>query len=465
MRRFEYVLLFAEVFAVFWPVVFGVRPRRGLVALVMSAALVVQLQFEGFRWQMIPIYVVAVGLAVGDVFYLDRRIEGPRRLIRGILGAFGLAFVAVLPLVLPVPEIPTPGGPESIGTFSVDLVDSDRNETYGQTSGPRQLAAQVWYPARTSADRERLHWSEDWEIVAPAIASGMGLPSWFWNHTGFTLSHASESPALAAGTFPVVVYSHGWGGVRSNALNQIERLVSNGYIVIALDHTYSAAVSVFEDGDIVYQDPAALPDESESEETDPEEAASQLVATQAQDLVTVLDALEQGETGPFGDVAAAADLNRIGVYGHSTGGGAAIKVCLEDERCAAVLAMDPWVSPFTEEDLELTMTKPALYMRSGDWLGTPEDALLSGIAARGEAVTYNVGISNADTNDFVMVPLLTPLASQFGWKGPIPSGRIITIVDNYLLGFFDVFLLDTGTAQLDSVSFEGVNVSVVDPQG
>ena len=63
-----------------------------------------------------------------------------------------------------------------------------------------------------------------------------------------------------------------------------------------------------------------------------------------------------------------------------------------------------------------------------------------------------------------MVPLLTPLADQFGWKGPIPAGRVTTIVDNYLLGFFDVFLLGTGPAQLDSVDFEEVEVSVFDPR-
>ncbi len=235
--------------------------------------------------------------------------------------------------------------------------------------------------------------------------------------------------------------------------------------MIAPDHTYAAAATVLEDGEVAYQDPDALPDPTEVEEGVYDEAATQLVETVAGDIVTVLNALEQGEQGPFGAVAGNADLNRIGVYGHSTGGGAAVKVCLEDERCAAVLAMDPAVAPLTEQDLQLTMTRPALYMRSEEWLGTPDDALLSGIAARGDAVTYSVGIEGAASTDFTMVPLLSPFGSQFGWTGDIPPGRVISIVDNYLLGFFDVFLLGTGTAQLDSVSFEEVTVSVFDPQG
>lgn len=474
MRRFELALTFVAAFAVYWPVVFGVRPRRGIVALVVSAALIVQLQFEGFRWQMIPVYLAAVGLAVGDVFYLDREFDWTGRIARGLLGAVGLVLVLALPLALPVPELPIPGGPEPIGTFSVQLTDSERDEVYDENRiGPREFMAQVWYPSQATGNTARVPWHENWDVVAPAVSMEMGLPSWFLDHTRFTMSHATDAPPIASGTFPVIIYSHGWSGVRTDTLNQIEHLASHGYIVIAPDHTYLAAATVLEDGEVVPQNPDALPDpekdgadeaDDDVEEEAYQEAATQLVATQAADLVTILDGLEAGKTGPFPEVVQNADLNRIGIYGHSTGGGAAIKVCLEDDRCGAVLAMDPSVTPLTPEDLQLTMTKPALYLRSEEWQGSDDDALVSGIAARGQEVTYSVGVEGATTNDFVMIPLLTPLADQFGWKGPIPAGRVITIVNNYLLGFFDVFLLGTGPAQLDSVDFQGVEVSVFDPR-
>jgi hypothetical protein len=44
LRSFELLLVFATVFAVAWPVVFGTRPRRGVVAGVLSVALLVQIQ-------------------------------------------------------------------------------------------------------------------------------------------------------------------------------------------------------------------------------------------------------------------------------------------------------------------------------------------------------------------------------------------------------------------------------------
>jgi predicted dienelactone hydrolase len=463
LRRFELILAVATVFAVGWPVVFGVRPRRGIVAAMLSVALLVQLQVEGFRWQMIPLYLVAVGLAIGDVFFLDRHLEWSRRLIRGILGVVGLLLVASLPVLLPVPEIPAPSGPDPIGTMTVDLIDRSRDELYGAgRGGPREFVAQVWYPAEMIEDGAPLIWSPDWEVVAPAISRNMGLPSWFLNHTRYSLSHARPTVPIASGTFPVVIFSHGWQGVRTIALNQVEHLVSNGYIVIAPDHTHLAAATVLADGEVVYHDPAALPDPGEVAADVYTEATMSLLATQSSDLVTILDELEAGQDGAFAGIAGAADLERIGIYGHSTGGGAAVKTCLEDERCSAVLGMDPWVEPLDEADLRINMAKPALYMRSGEWLDTPNDGLLQGIAGRGESVTYMVDIPGALHNDFVMTPLLTPASSQLGLTGEIPGGRMISIVDNYVLGFFDVFLLGTGPAALDSVTFPEATVSVID---
>lgn len=464
MRRFELLLALGAVLAVGWPVVFGVRPRRGIVAAMLSALLLVQLQFEGFRWQMIPLYLVALGLAIGDVFFLERELAWSRRVIRGILGVLGLLLAALWPVILPVPEVPTPSGPASIGTTTVELVDRSREEIYGPRAvGPRQFVAQVWYPASSDDGEDRAVWSDNWDVVAPAISRNMGFPSWFLNHTRYSLSHATPSAGIASGTFPVVIFSHGWQGVRTIALNQIEHLVSNGYIVIAPDHTYVAAATVLGDGEVVYQDPDVLPDPGDVEAGVYEQSAIDLVATMSADLVTILGELESGESGSFASIAGSVDLTRIGVYGHSAGGGAAIKTCLEDARCSAVLGMDPWVEPLTEGDLRLNMTKPALYMRSGEWLNTPNDGLLQGIAGRGESVTYMVGLADAAHNDFVMTPLLSPLSSQFGLTGEIPGGRIITIVENYVSGFFDVYLLGTGPAALDSVTFPEATVSVVEP--
>ncbi len=413
---------------------------------------------------MVPMYGVALGLAVGDVLFIERTLGWSNRLARGFFGVGGVVLAASLAVALPVPEIPPPAGPEAIGTVTLQLTDPERAEIYGSNPGsPREFVAQVWYPAEPDDSIELQAWAEDWDVVAPAMAERLGFPSWFLDHTRYTDSHARESLLPLEGNFPIVIYSHGWTGFRSIAINQIETLVSNGYIVIAPDHTYGAVATRLEDGEVIHYDPSALPDEATVTPEEYEEASQQLVATFAEDIVTILNELEQGQDGKFAVIADNADLSTVGVYGHSTGGGAAVRVCLEDARCDAILGMDPWVEPLPDEVLRISATRPAMYMRSDGWRGTENDAVLRGIAARSESVSYWLGIDGAEHNDFVAVPLFSPIAGQIGLKGPIPAGRVIPIVDNYLVGFFDVFLLGTGSAALDAVTFDEVNVELIAP--
>ncbi|MGH8942138.1 MAG: hypothetical protein ACRDWF_04905, partial [Acidimicrobiia bacterium] len=256
MRRFELFLIFGEAFAVAWPAVFGIRTRRGIVAGLLLVLFIVHWQAEGLRWQMIPVYGAAVGLAIGDILSVERRLDWAQRISRGIFGLAGVALGAILPLVLPVPELPAPTGPEPIGTVAFELVDSEREELYGPSPGPgRRLMAQVWYPALDQGELDPLVWSEDWDIVAPGVSALMGFPGWFLSHTQYSLSHAGESIPVAPGTYPVVVYSHGWTGFRTNVVHQIESLVSNGFIVVAIDHTYGAVTTRFPDGEVIDYDP------------------------------------------------------------------------------------------------------------------------------------------------------------------------------------------------------------------
>ena len=454
--------MFAALFAVGWPAVFGVRTRRGIVFGALFVAFLIHWRVEGLRWQMIPLYAAALGLAIGDVIVIERKVDWTSRIARGLFGVAGVVLAMIPALVLPVPRLPAPSGPEPIGTALFEVVDGEREETYGTNpGGPRRLPVQVWYPSLSGESLEPTPWSENWDIVAPAMAELAGYPSFFLDQTRYTTSHAGAGAQVAPGTFPVVIYSHGWTGFRGIAVNQIETLVSHGYMVIAPDHTYGASVTRLEDGEVVPYYPEALPDEEEVGEEAYAEASTALVEVFAADLVSVINALERGESGPFGALAASADISRIGLYGHTAGGGAAIDVCLQDERCDAVLGLDPWVEPVPDDVIATEASRPALYMRSDEWRDTENDAVLRGISERSANVTYWVGVEGTNENDFLVTPILSPVASEVGLTGPIAAGRILPIVDRYLLGFFDVFLLETGSAALDTASFEEVSVEVI----
>lgn len=460
MRPFETYLGVACVVAVLWPALFGVRPRRGIVTGSLVVLLVVQWQVEGYRWPLFPLYLATLALAVGDFITIERSLTWTRRLGRALFGLLGLGFVFALPLLFPVPSLPVPSGPLAIGTTIVELQHAELVETYGSGGGLRRIKTQVWYPGLPREDARPITWEPDIDVVAPALARRVGVPPFLFNSARHTRTHSYPDAPVDEGGFPLVVFSHGWEGFRVIALPQIENLVSQGYVVVAIDHTYGAVATVL-DGEAVHLDPDALGAEDADEEARME-ATSALVATFAADILLVLDEVEAGAEGAYAELAGAIDESVVGLWGHGLGGGAALQACLTDERCDAVAGLDPWAEALPDPILATTATKPMLFMRSDPMRGTTNDAVLQGVVARSETVTYIVDVFGADPSDFVATPLFSPVASNLGLRGPIDAARVQIINRRFVTGFFDRFLLGTGPAALDTASFEEVEVEVFD---
>ena len=118
------------------------------------------------------------------------------------------------------------------------------------------------------------------------------------------------------------VRSHGWEGFRTNSIAQVENLVSQGYVVIAIDHTHVAVATVI-DGEPVYIDDAALGD-PDADLATRQQAEAEIIDVMAQDIRLVLDEVEAGAEGAFGELAAAMDPTSVGLWGHGMGGAAAL---------------------------------------------------------------------------------------------------------------------------------------------
>lgn len=471
MRRWEWVELASVGMAVWLPVLIGQRLRKGRISVVLVAAVLAQTGLEGFRWQLIPLHLTALVMAVTDFGWQGRRVSGWPRARRALLGLLGVGSLALLPVVLPVPEFPRPSGPFEVGTTTTVLTDPDRGESYGRPElvegeeAPaeedlprRRIVVQMWYPAAPAADAKPAAWHPDWELVGAEMADQLGFPRFFLDHLVGVEGTAVVDAEPLSGAFPVVIYSHGWTGFRSIALDQMESLASEGYLVLAADHTYGAIGTVFPDsGEFVPFDPRALPDEEDDSYA---EAAQTLVTTFADDVTLILNTLESGGLGELGRHA---DMSRIGLFGHSTGGGAVVTACLIDERCRAVVGLDAWVEPVTDRVLAETPAVPSMFLRSAGWQGTPNDARLRGLVERSTAPVIWVGIDQANHNDFVLTPLLSPVAEQLGLKGPIPADEIVPLLHEYLDAFFDVALMGGGGATFTRTPPAGVSVERLVP--
>ena len=93
----------------------------------------------------------------------------------------------------------------------------------------------------------------------------------------------------------MLIFSHGWGGFRAQNTYQMQELASHGYVVVGMEHTYGAVVTVFPDGQVAPNNPAALPDGVPDAEY--EAAAGRVVAQWIGDMAFALGTLEDSESG------------------------------------------------------------------------------------------------------------------------------------------------------------------------
>jgi len=215
-----------------------------------------------------------------------------------------------------------------------------------------------------------------------------------------------------------------------------------------MQHTYGAVVTVFDDGTIAKNNPAALPKGVPDGEY--EIAAHKLADQWAGDMGYALDFLTEQNGDSDSPLYKAFDLSRVGVYGHSTGGGAAIQFCGTDPRCRALLGQDPFMRPVSYEILNSGIHQPSFFMFSQVWadrVGSLNNTLFNAFYQKSSNTYGAVYIQGADHLDFIDLPLISPLAPQLGLKGPINGKRVTLIVNDYLLSFFEM-VLNNGSSNL-----------------
>lgn len=381
----------------------------------------VHLLSEGARWQLAPLYltsVVVLAAAVSDLVRAPQVRTGRRGWVTvGLLAVVGGA----IGWSLPVPTLPEPGGPLPVGTTVVSLVDEDRADRYGAAPDePRGLVLQVWYPADPDAPVDLAPWVPAGAAFGRQAAEWLGLPSFSLDHVGLVRSHATLDAAATreAGALPLVVYTHGWGGFRTIQSDLAEHLASRGYVVAALDHTHGAVVTAFPDGELVPIDPMALPSGAPSATYDL--ASQRLVETFADDVAFLLDELDAGAVPTL---TGRLDLDHVGIVGHSTGGGAAVRLCASEPRCAAIVGFDPWVEPVPDAILGAGIDVPFLALRSEEWVGNDNDARLRRLRASSSMPAVLVSVRGTTHRDVTLLPFLTPLSSQLGLAGPTSGAR------------------------------------------
>ncbi len=429
------ILTILVIIAYFFPQISPQVKYKTLPAILVVAALA-QFLFEGFRWQLYPLFGGILLIVLAAVFKASGWGAGILLGLGGLLAAIAI----VGGTLLPVPKPYKITGQYQVGTTTAYLADTSRQEIYGDNpNAPREIMVQVWYPAQVTRGLVRSQWMPSIKSAAPAIATYIDLPSFALDHLKYVKANAFIDTPLAEGNFPVLIFSHGWAGFKEQNIYQVEELASHGYIVVGINHTYGAIMSVFPDGREVPRSPDALPSGVSAEEYDV--ASNKLVRQWAGDIDFVLDELEKNDpNATFGLVAGKMDLGKVGIFGHSTGGGATTEFCATDTRCKAALTMDLWSEPVSRSVLEAGLHVPLLLMNSADWDANREGRtykLVSTLVAASTGEIVEITIKGTEHYDFTSLPLLSPLTTQLGLKGPIEGDLGLEIINAYSLRFFD----------------------------
>ncbi|MBE9016150.1 hypothetical protein IQ272_08365, partial [Chroococcidiopsidales cyanobacterium LEGE 13417] len=358
------------------------------------------------------------------------------------------------------PLFPKPTGNYAVGTTSLYFKDSEREEPFTEDpNDKREITAKVWYPSETVPGAKTAPYMS--EGLSNAFASGAGIPPQDFTkliQSIPTYSVENAPVANAESEYPVVFLSHGGGDMPEFNTVRAEELASQGYIVVAINHTYESALNILPDGRVTSHSP--LPDAADN------------VAARAEDIQFVLDALEKFNAGndPTGLFSGRLDLDKLGVFGVSTGGATAAEILSIDPRFKAGANLDGTLrgdtpnASLSQPYLQFNNVAFGTEISSDEISREPNDkALFNNLQNEGYEVTTKGTTHLHYTSD---VPFLFPLLRDSGMElgalteflnyffNPqaaietyehedfelIDPNRVTQITNDYLTAFFDRYL-------------------------
>src|SRR5262245_6711723 len=260
-----------------------------------------------------------------------------------------------------VPPGAPPGGPGryAVGLSTVRMTDPARAD--------RTLTVDIWYPA-------------DGRSEAPTASIDLIF-------TRLALPGVLASPAAARGSFPLVVFSHGNGGVRFQSWFLLRALASHGFVVAAPDHAGNTALDAI------------------AGTSDPIGVAA---ANRPRDASFVIDQMLGRDGDPDDPLHGRIDERNIAVAGHSFGGFTALATAAgfvdyrPDPRVDAIVPIAP-ATGFGDEQLASVDVPTLLMGGTSDTVVPIEPGIVRAwdlIPARPE---YRVDLEAAGHNSFTNV--------------------------------------------------------------
>jgi predicted dienelactone hydrolase len=337
-------------------------------------------------------------------------------------GRAGAALPAPRTVSLQTPPLT---GRFPVGTMSLRLADRSRRDP-SSPSGVRELMVQFWYPAQST----RGH------AVAPYVPAHVAqLAERYYripDHLVERLrTRAYTGVPITPGHHAVLLYSPGLGDLRSDDTALEENLASDGFVVVAIDHTHEAQWVQFPDGRIV---PWSVPYTLSS----PYGSTPAVALRRVEDLQFVAAELAKLDRGnPV--LRGALDLARVGAFGFSLGGSTAANAMMTDPQIRAGADLDGAIhDPVLGSGLSrpfMIMLEPGAfaYFRPFVRRLTGPYLVLQLNASQHAAFTDDVWLS-------VLVRRVAPRLAAALAPGSVNASAAVGAESAYLDAFFETYL-------------------------
>ena len=285
-----------------------------------------------------------------------------------------VAAAEALGQVPPTRALPAPTGPFGVGRIAYHWTDSSRADPLSPGEGAhREIMVHISYPAaRPMTSRQTAPYIDAFAAVSKAVPrealEGLFRPAAYAViERSLPETHTVEGAAMPSSTekYPVLLFSHGLGNPSALYTASIEDLVSSGYVVAAIDHTYDTTFTVFPGARVVVYARQAWQTESQKPNGYINYVKKRIEEAWAPDIRFVLGQLVRldGDASLSAPFSGRLDLERVGAFGHSMGGLAAVRACQLEVRILACMNQDADIagSPFIDPPTGDGLRQPLLF--------------------------------------------------------------------------------------------------------
>lgn len=276
------------------------KKHRKLLAAVRSFSLAVLLillaagvLWWGIRW-ILPLLTLGI-LTLSSAVKLLRKEKAEifhrYRCMMGWAGMLVLSAAVMIPaFVFPQFHKIRPTGSYAVAVANDTYTDQTRMETYTNRGEHREINVKFWYPG------------------------------------------------VRTGKYPLVVFSHGFGGVPDSNESTFEELASHGYVVCSIGFPYESFYTVDTSGKAVTISPVYIREYKQvSDHPDTNLKIFQAwMKIRVKDMSFAIDSILARQGGVYDLV----DHHAIGVFGHSMGGAGAMGVPRIRKDIRAVINLD-----------------------------------------------------------------------------------------------------------------------------